>query len=110
MNAKVVYNKDVLLQQLDGCTSRKVLAYNESLMLVEVHFEKGGIGTVHTHPHTQCTYVLEGSFEFTIDGEKHIVNKGDTICFQPNVPHGTLCLEKGILLDCFSPMREDFIK
>ena len=51
-----------------------------------------------------------GLFEFTIDGENVIVGPGDSICFEPNVPHGTLCLEAGILIDCFTPAREDFLK
>ena len=34
---------------------------------------------------------------------------GDTIAFPSNIPHGTLCLEAGTLLDMFTPMREDFI-
>ena len=105
----VVYEKDVPLRDLGGGVTRRVLAYSEGLMLVEVNFEAGGVGSVHTHPHCQNTYVVSGRFRFTIDGEAVEVSKGDTIAFPPNIPHGTLCLEAGKLIDCFAPMREDFI-
>ena len=109
MEASVVYNHDVELQELGGGVSRKILAYNEQMMLVEVHFEKGGIGTAHTHPHVQCTYVLSGAFRFTIDGKDVEVKAGDTIVFPSNILHGTVCLEAGALVDIFTPMRADFI-
>ena len=109
MEAKVIYSKDVPLNDLGGGVRRRVLAYQDQLMIVEVVFETGGVGTVHTHPHCQNTYVKSGRFRFTIDGKDVEVGPGDTIAFPPDIPHGTLCLEAGTLLDMFAPMREDFI-
>lgn len=88
---------------------RKILSYNKTIMAVEVHFETGGVGSVHSHPQTQLTYVLKGAFTFTIDGKPVQVSKGDTLVFEPNVKHGTTCLEKGVVLDVFTPYREDFV-
>lgn len=105
----VVFAKDVAVEAVGEGVSRKILIYNETIMQVEVRFEKGGVGSVHTHPHTQTTYVLEGSFEFTIDGNPVVVNKGDTILFLPDTPHGATCLEKGAVLDIFTPYRADFL-
>ena len=109
MNANVIYQTDIPLTDLGGGVQRRVLAYNEQQMIVEVHFEKGGVGSMHTHPHVQSTYVKSGKFRFTIDGEDVEVAAGDTIAFPPDIPHGTLCLEAGVLLDIFTPMRKDFI-
>ena len=109
MKANVVYEKDVALKDLGGGVTRRVLAYSENLMIVEVNFEAGGVGSVHTHPHSQNTYVKCGRFRFTIDGEPVEVGPGDTIAFPPEIPHGTLCLEAGTLIDMFSPMRKDFL-
>ena len=109
MNAKCVYHKDAQLQDLGGGVSRRVLAYTPQLMTVEVSFEQGSTGAVHTHPHCQNTYILSGRFRFTVDGEDVEVAAGDTLAFPANVPHGTLCLEAGSLLDIFTPMREDFV-
>ena len=109
MEAKVVFHSDVPLKDLGGGTSRRVLAYNEKLMIVEVNFAQGSEGSVHTHPHCQNTYVLSGRFRFTVDGKPVEVGPGDTLAFPPDLPHGTLCLEAGTLLDIFTPMREDFV-
>ncbi|SEP64186.1 cupin domain-containing protein [Basfia succiniciproducens] len=105
-----VYNREIPLDDLGDGVQRKILAYSENIMSVEVHFEKGAIGSLHSHPHEQLTYVLSGSFEFTIGDETKIVNAGDVLYKQPNVMHGCVCLEKGVLLDTFTPMRKDFIK
>lgn len=109
MDASVVYQKDLPLLTVGEGVQRRVLAYTSELMMVEVHFAVGGVGTAHTHPHTQCTYVLSGRFRFTIDGKETEVAAGDSIAFPPDVLHGTLCLEAGVLLDVFSPMRKDFM-
>lgn len=109
-NEKFVFEKDRKLQDLGGGVTRKILAYGDDLMQVMVFFEKGAVGEMHQHPHTQLTHVLEGEFEFTIGGEVHRVKKGDTLYKVPNIMHGCVCLEKGILLDTFTPYREDFLK
>ena len=109
MKADVVFHSDAPLRDLGGGVSRRVLAHTDQLMIVEVNFEAGGVGAVHTHPHFQNTYVRSGRFRFTVDGEPVEVGPGDTLAFPSNVPHGTLCLEAGTLLDIFTPMREDFL-
>ena len=88
---------------------RKILAYSNSIMHVEVHFEEGAVGAMHSHPHSQTTYVISGEFEFTIGDETRIVKSGDTMYDEPNVMHGCRCIKAGVLLDTFSPMREDFV-
>lgn len=88
---------------------RQIMGYNDNLMMVKVKFETGAIGTPHTHPHTQTTYVASGVFEFTTDGETKIVRPGDGVYMKPSILHGCICLEAGVLIDTFSPMREDFL-
>lgn len=88
---------------------RKVLAYTDGLMCVENHFSKGAVGALHHHPHTQITYVVSGKFEFTIGGVTKIVKAGDSMLKQNEIEHGCVCLEEGILLDIFTPMRQDFV-
>ena len=88
---------------------RKVMAYSDAAMCVVNEFEEGAVGTIHSHPHTQITYVAEGRFRFTIGNETKEVGKGDTLCKQNEVKHGCVCLEKGVLVDFFTPMRKDFI-
>lgn len=88
---------------------RQILGYDDQVMLVKVAFQKDAVGSEHYHPHRQSTYVASGVFEFTINGETKIVKKGDGVLIPPNVVHGTKCIEEGVLIDAFSPVREDFI-
>lgn len=105
----VYYAAETKTQALGGGCSRRVLAHDAQLMIVEVGFEQGAVGAVHAHPHTQATYVKEGKFRFTIEGREATVGEGDSLIFPSGIPHGTLCLEKGVLIDVFTPQREDFL-
>ena len=88
---------------------RKVIAYDERLMLVKMTFEKGSVGALHHHPHTQISYIEKGVFEVTISGEKKLLSTGGSFFVPPGALHGVCCLEPGVLIDMFSPMREDYI-
>ena len=88
---------------------RKITSYGDVLMTVLVEFKKGSVGYLHQHPHTQISYVQTGSFEVSIDGVKKILSSGDFYYVNPHLEHGVVALEDGLLLDVFSPMREDFI-
>ena len=95
--------------ELGGGVTRTVLAHYEQLLVAEVSFETGAVGAVHTHPHTQCSYVLSGKFEYSIENETVVMEQGDSIVVPSGLPHGTVCLEQGTLLDVFTPEREDFL-
>ena len=103
------YNQEVVSTPCEEGVSRKVLSYSDELMMCEITFEKGAQGNFHSHPHLQITYVAEGSFSFTIDGETKVVTKGDSVYMPAHVVHGVTALEKGILVDVFNPKRDEFI-
>lgn len=109
METKVLFRADAQEQDLGGGAFRSVLAYNEGMMMVHLRCAQGWSSAPHTHPHVQSTYVLAGRFRFTIGGREVEVAQGDSIAFEPEIPHGTVCLEAGELLDVFAPMRKDFI-
>ncbi|MBS4535638.1 cupin domain-containing protein [Clostridium sp. D2Q-14] len=109
MNKPFAFAEDRNFETVSEGVKRKILAYGDQLMAVEVHFEKDAVGALHSHPHTQLSYVLEGEFEFEINGVKKVVKKGDTLYKMPNLVHGCKCTKKGTLLDIFTPYREDFI-
>ena len=104
-----LYN-ETLINDLGAGLSRRILAHGKEMMAVEVSFEEGAVGAMHSHPHVQISYVLEGEFEATIGEEKKTIRKGDTYYTLPDVPHGVICTKKGVLLDIFTPEREDFLK
>ncbi len=100
---------DVEAADLGEGVSRQILASGGSMMTVQFAFEKGAVGTPHTHVHEQVGYVLQGRFELTLGDEKTIIEAGDTYYVPSNVVHGVVALEDGVLLDVFTPQREDFL-
>lgn len=107
----IVKNSEVDLQQLEEKVARKILACGDSLMMVEVHFEEGGVGKPHSHQdHEQVCYVARGIFEVTVGDRTMTLQQGDSFYAAKNVEHGVLALEDGILIDIFNPIREDFLE
>lgn len=88
---------------------RRVILHTEELMVVEFAFEQGGIGALHNHPHVQASYVAEGRFEVTVGDKTDTLSAGDSFIVPSNVTHGVKALEKGRLVDSFTPHRADFL-
>lgn len=97
------------LVDVDEGIVRQNLGYDDSLFLARVSFEVGSIGYVHAHPHSQVAYVESGAFDFTVGSETRRMEAGDCVYIPPDVDHGAVCIEAGVLLDIFSPIREDFL-
>lgn len=95
----------------DGLERR--LAYTPNLMMVIVDFYDGPTAEPdppHTHPHEQVTYVAEGEVLFIIDGEPAHLTVGDTAVVPSGKPHTIRRLTGHVrLIDCFTPIREDFL-
>ncbi len=103
------FNSEIEAVEVAQGVKRKILAYSDKLMVCELEFEKGAVGALHEHFHDQCSYVISGKFEFDIGGDKMVVSAGDSTYKQPHIIHGAVCLEKGKLIDIFTPQRDDFL-
>ena len=101
--------KEIEWETVGDGVERKILGFDEKMMMVCVRFVKGAIGSLHHHIHRQVTYIESGSFEVIIDGNKTILQKGDCFFVSPDLTHGVMALEEGILIDIFTPAREDFL-
>jgi quercetin dioxygenase-like cupin family protein len=95
--------------KVDPGVERMIMGYNENLMIVKVKFEKDAVGALHSHPHIQSTYIAKGVFEVVIDGKTRLLHEGDGFLVEPNLVHGVVCCEEGLLIDVFNPCREDFL-
>ena len=104
-----VVAKDTAKEDLGGGIARQILGFGPEIMVVRVWFDKGSVGDVHSHRHSQSTYVESGKFEVFIDGSKQVLEAGNSFYIAPHLDHGAVCLETGVLIDTFSPMREDFL-
>lgn len=90
--------------------TRQVLADHPDLMVVAFRFAReGAAGALHSHPHVQSTFVESGRFRFFLGDETREVAPGDSFVIAAGLEHGCVCLEPGMLVDCFTPRRDDFL-
>lgn len=103
------FSHDFPEEVLDNGVVRRFKGYIDDLMLVELVWKAGMEGAVHHHAHRQAGYVIKGSFEGNVGGEKAILRAGDCYYTERDQPHGLVALEDdSVLLDVFTPKREDF--
>ena len=99
----------VPVEQLEPGIKRQMIV-GENLMICRLHFEPNVVTPAHDHPHEQMTLVERGRVLFTIGGEQRIAQAGDVLHFPPGTWHGATMLdEEVILVDIFSPIRDDFL-
>jgi quercetin dioxygenase-like cupin family protein len=89
---------------------RQILSYGPDLMLVRVRFEPGASGPLHHHPHRQATYVVAGSFDVFVGEANRTLHEGDTFFAAADIPHSVRARDGGMLIDCFTPARTDFLE
>src|SRR5258707_9930048 len=87
---------------------RRIVVDGEKLMNVEVTLEKGTVVAPHKHVHEQSTYIITGEVEFTIEDQKTLLKAGQAIYIPSDAVHTVTVHEATVLLDSFSPPREDF--
>lgn len=101
--------QNVVWTDLGGGNLRAVLSDRPELMMVAFAFPKDGVGALHSHPHVQASFVAEGRFEVTIEGETQVIDQGGSFIVPPGALHGVRALERGLLVDAFTPRRDDFL-
>ena len=89
--------------------TRRVLAYNDKLFLAEHQMVKGWAGAMHGHPHDQVVYVVRGHLKVSSQGNTFDLHTGDTFVVRGGVEHGASALEDSLVVDVFTPCREDYI-
>ena len=87
------------------------LVVGDDLMLCRLRFAPNTVTAAHDHPHEQITMVECGRVRFTIGLEERIAQAGDVLHFPSGCWHGATMLdEEVVLIDIFTPVREDFLK
>lgn len=86
-----------------------MLGYSESMMICEIRMKKGAVIPSHAHLHEQCSTIASGRLQYTVGAETKEVQAGDSVMIGANVPHDIVALEDTLVIDAFTPMREDFI-
>ena len=100
---------DVPAERIADGIARQMIV-GDKLMMCRLTLQPHVETPVHSHPHEQVTLVIQGPVEFTIDDQTRIVNTGDVLHFPSNIRHGATMLDREVvLIDIFSPIREDFL-
>jgi quercetin dioxygenase-like cupin family protein len=102
------YNTKKKLKIWEGITGS--FAHSKKATFGYVLLEKGALAAEHHHPHEQWTHVISGDLEFNLGGEKMILTQGMSVHIPSNVPHSARAITECKVLDCFAPVREDFIE
>ena len=90
-------------------TLGRQLIHTETMTLARVTLLEGGSVPMHDHENEQIVTMLEGRVRFVADGEERVVEAGSSVPLPANVPHEVEALVDSVLLDVFSPRREDWI-
>ena len=108
-SASFQFNTDLPWEDLQNGLQRQLFGFDDKLMMLKIKFEKGAVGAMHRHPHSQATYIESGVFDMTIDNVTKRLRAGDGYFVPTELEHGIVCIEAGMLVDVFSPHREDFL-
>jgi len=81
----------------------------ENLMLTHFTFKAGAVVPVHSHRHEQISLLIEGEMEFTLEGETRRIGPGEGCAVPPNAKHSVLAITDSKVIDCWHPIREDYI-
>jgi quercetin dioxygenase-like cupin family protein len=101
------WNEATAVEALAGLM-RRALAQTDNVMIVEFRSDAGVVIPEHSHPNQQVGYVVSGMLELTLNGKSHRLNPGDSYAIPGDAPHSAVFVQESIIIDCFSPPREDY--
>ncbi|HTD99119.1 MAG TPA: cupin domain-containing protein [Mucilaginibacter sp.] len=101
------YFADISTKEIaPGFFSKLIHTDTNTINFIEV---KAGCSVpLHQHIHQQCSFVIEGKFELTVNGEPQVLDTGLFAVIPSNVIHGGTAITDCKLIDIFSPTREDY--
>jgi quercetin dioxygenase-like cupin family protein len=99
---------DVPAEQINPSISRKFVT-GDRVTVARFELKQGGIVPRHAHENEQVSYVMSGALKFDFQGTEVIVRDGELVRIPGGVPHEVEVLEDALVLDVFSPVRQDWI-
>lgn len=107
--SNVTYVKWADMPQVDMLPGiRRRVLDGDKMMSVQVTLEKGVVVPEHSHPHEQISHVVSGKVEFTVAGQTKVMGPGEAVLIPSDALHVATALEESVVVDVFSPPREDF--
>jgi quercetin dioxygenase-like cupin family protein len=103
-----VHNSEIEPVEMRPGVLRRTLAISESMMVCEVVLLEGSLVPAHQHIHEQTGYIVSGQVEFTIGDQTTTLYPGDSYAVPSNVVHSVIPLVASVVIDVFSPPRDEF--
>jgi quercetin dioxygenase-like cupin family protein len=95
-------------QLIDG-VQLGTAVHGEKTLMAQFRLEEGCVLPDHTHPHEQTGVVISGRIVITIDGTDHEAAPGDSWCIGSGIAHSARALEDAVVIEVFSPVREEYV-
>jgi quercetin dioxygenase-like cupin family protein len=94
-----------LLEGIDLTT----LVHGDKTLMGQFKLAKGAVIPAHSHPHEQTGIMISGELRFVVEGEIMDVETGDSWCLPGGVEHSAEALKDSVVIEVFSPVREDYL-
>src|SRR3989442_13357973 len=99
---------DIPGESIGNSIERKFIT-GQRVTVSRFELKRGGVVPRHSHEQEQMTCVMSGALKFTIDGRETVVRQGEVLDIGPWVEHEVEVLEDALVVDVFSPVRQDWI-
>ena len=110
MTQLIAFGDEVPVAVTPEGAERRLLSHGGGMMVVEFRFPEGVVAPVHSHPHEQVGYVVSGELVLIMEGQDDVrLRAGSSYYVPPNVRHGVVIHAPTVLVDVFTPIREDFL-
>jgi quercetin dioxygenase-like cupin family protein len=87
---------------------RRTMGTTDEVMLCEFFVERGTEVTPHSHLNDQVGYLVYGQLDYTIGGERRLMQQGDSWAIPGGVLHSAVAVQNSLIVEVFSPPREDY--
>jgi quercetin dioxygenase-like cupin family protein len=99
---------DIAPEQVNPSTNRRYVMADR-VTIARFELAAGGVVPRHSHENEQVTCVLSGALKFAFDGQEIVARAGDVVQIPSWLPHEVHVLEEALVIDVFSPIRQDWI-
>ncbi len=97
------------IEQLNDSIGRQML-HTETMTVARIYLAAGAVVPRHQHEHEQVANVISGRLRFVVGEEELVVEAGESVALPANVPHEVTVLEDALVIDVFSPVRDDWLR
>ena len=101
-------NEDGYRQMAEGI-EMKTLVHGEKTSTSEFRIAKGAEIPTHAHPHEQTGFMVSGTLRLDVEGQIFDARAGDSWNIPGNKPHSATALEDTVVVEVFSPVREEYL-